>query len=274
MVARAVAAVDDALADAAASAEPGAFTAAYLDITIPATPGDGARDRHKAPVAALAAVGVDRLTRPGRVRLLAPSLILLMMLIASAVILVVTYRPAFAESWRWTQSEHRDKFAWLGAQVATGSAINTALFVAALAASGGAARSANVGARARCAAILPVLAMMIFLLGFHGKDLDLNYSARPLAEEIARTAPDVKLVATEDVRRDLDYGLAFYRNQPLLHYGTEGVPDAEHILVIRAADTAALEHYLAGRVYKPLFLYDVQGLAVYRVEAKRGDLQG
>ncbi len=63
------------------------------------------------------------------------------------------------------------------------------------------------------ATLIPVLGALIFLLGFHGKELDLNYSARPLAAEIARDAPDVATVATEQVRRDMDYGLAFYRNR-------------------------------------------------------------
>ena len=124
-------------------------------------------------------------------------------------------------------------------------------------------------ARITYVTLLPVLAMLIFLLGFHGRDLDLNYSARPLAEKIRQEAPDVHVVAVEAVRRDIDYGLAFYRNQPMLHYDTDGVPDGEHLLVIRANDTPALERYLAGRVYKALFLYEPQGLEVYRVEERQ-----
>lgn len=116
--------------------------------------------------------------------------------------------------------------------------------------------------------LIPVLAILVFLLGFHGKDLDLNYSARPLAVEIARQAPDVRLVASEEVKRDMEYGLAFYRNQPLVHYSVDGVPREEHLLVIRANDTAALERWLRGRIYQPVFLFDPQGLAVYRVAAK------
>jgi hypothetical protein len=116
--------------------------------------------------------------------------------------------------------------------------------------------------------LLPILAMLVFLLGFYGKELDVNYSARPLAREIQLQAPDVKLVATDSIKRDMDYGLAFYRNQPMIHYGTDGVPSAEHLLVIRANDEAELDHWLAGRVYKPLFLYESQGLEVYRVYAQ------
>jgi 4-amino-4-deoxy-L-arabinose transferase-like glycosyltransferase len=118
--------------------------------------------------------------------------------------------------------------------------------------------------------LVPVCAILIFLLGFHGHDLDLNYSARPLAREIAKQAPDEKIVALIGVRRDMEYGLAFYRNQPMLHYDNihEGVPDAEHILIAPSQDQADLDHYLAGRIYEPLFLYDMQGLAVYKVYAK------
>jgi hypothetical protein len=118
------------------------------------------------------------------------------------------------------------------------------------------------------ATLLPVLATLVFLLGFHGRDLDVNYSARPLAAEMNREAPDVKVVAVESIKRDMDYGLAFYRNSPLVHYDKDGVPSEEHLLVMRSSDSADLEHYLAGRVYRSLFLYDSQGLEVYLVAAR------
>jgi hypothetical protein len=120
----------------------------------------------------------------------------------------------------------------------------------------------------RSATFVPILASLVFLLGFHGKDLDLNYSARPLALEMARQAPDVKLVAAEGVKRDIDYGLAFYRNEPLIHYSDAGVPKQQHLLVIRTNDTEGLNRWLSGRIYKPLFLYESQGLEVYKVYAQ------
>ncbi len=118
------------------------------------------------------------------------------------------------------------------------------------------------------ATLIPVFAALIFLLGFHGKELDLNYSARPLAREIERQAPGLKPLAILGVKRDMDYGLAFYRNESLIHYKADGVPAGEHLLVIRTRDANQLDHWLAGRVYKPLFLYDSQGLEVYRVYAQ------
>jgi hypothetical protein len=37
-------------------------------------------------------------------------------------------------------------------------------------------------------------------------------------------APEVRTVAVEDVRRDMVYGLAFYRNEEPIDYGKDGVP--------------------------------------------------
>jgi 4-amino-4-deoxy-L-arabinose transferase-like glycosyltransferase len=121
--------------------------------------------------------------------------------------------------------------------------------------------------------LIPLCASLIFLLGFHGRDLDLNYSARPLAREIAKQAPEEKTVALLGVRRDMEYGLAFYRNQPMLHYDAphEGVPTGEHILVVANRDEPRLSTFLAGRIYEPLFLYEMQGLAVYKVYARSRD---
>ncbi len=117
--------------------------------------------------------------------------------------------------------------------------------------------------------LLPVLGMMVFLLGFHGRELDLNYSARPLAQEIARQAPNERVVAVQSIKRDMDYGLAFYRNERLVHYDRDGVPDGEHLLVIRANDTESLNRWLAGRIYEPVFLYGAQGFEVYKVLSKQ-----
>jgi hypothetical protein len=117
--------------------------------------------------------------------------------------------------------------------------------------------------------LVPVIAVMVFLLGFHGPELDLNYSARPLAREIAQQAPGEKIVAVQSIKRDMAYGLAFYRNERLVRYDQDGVPDGEHLLVLRANDTDSLNQWLAGRLYEPLFLYESQGLEVYKVFAKQ-----
>ena len=120
----------------------------------------------------------------------------------------------------------------------------------------------------RSMTLVPIIALLIFLLGFQGRELDLNYSARPLAQAIDRYAPNGEKVAMLQVKRDMDYGVAFYRDSPIIHYEHDGVPREEHVLVVKSSDTDDLQQFLAGRIYEPLFLYESQGLEVYRVLAK------
>jgi hypothetical protein len=116
----------------------------------------------------------------------------------------------------------------------------------------------------RLVTMIPLVCLLYFLLGRHGRLLDLNYSARPLAREIQQADPNAKVVAEFDVRRDLVYGLAFYRDQPIVSY-TDGVPAGEHLVVFPTRDEPLLENYLKGRYTQPLLLYQSQGLSVYKV---------
>ncbi len=84
----------------------------------------------------------------------------------------------------------------------------------------------------RTITLVPLVGLMFFVLVMNGNLLDQNYSARPLAREIAAVAPRASVVATLDVRRDMVYGLAFYRNHEVLNYATDGVPPEAHVLVI------------------------------------------
>jgi hypothetical protein len=75
-------------------------------------------------------------------------------------------------------------------------------------------------------------------------------------------------VAEFNVRRDLVYGLAFYRNQPIVGYMDGGVPEGEHLVVFPTREEPLLENYLKGRLTQPLLLYPSQGLSVYKVYAR------
>ncbi len=143
-------------------------------------------------------------------------------------------------------------------------------------------------ARLRLATTAVLVVLMLFLYGvgpFFGvgdveaskrviSTLDKAYSARPLAQQLAAKAPDVETVAVFRVRRDIEYGLSFYRNREVENYEQDGVPDEQHLLVVRvtgkqAAETqAALDEYLEGRHYEPLFAWPEQGLMVYLVGSK------
>jgi 4-amino-4-deoxy-L-arabinose transferase-like glycosyltransferase len=118
----------------------------------------------------------------------------------------------------------------------------------------------------RLVTIVPLAGLLFFLLhGANGHLLDLNYSARPLAREIAQSAPGTEPVAELNVHRDLVYGLAFYRNQDIVDYSTDGIPAAQHILVFPTNQTQQVQGLLQGRLYQPLDIYAPQGLSVYQV---------
>ena len=117
----------------------------------------------------------------------------------------------------------------------------------------------------RLVTTVPLVFLLYFLLGRNGQLLDLNYSSRPLAQEIQRADPGAGVVAELDVRRDLVYGLAFYRNQQIMNYAVDGVPEGAHVLVFPTRELPLVEYYLRGRFTQPLLLYQAQGLSVYKV---------
>jgi len=106
--------------------------------------------------------------------------------------------------------------------------------------------------------------------------LDRSYSARPLAERLAASAPGNETVAVFRVRRDVEYGLAFYRNREVANYTVKGVPEQQHLLVAQVTGkggmdlhtTAALEELLGDRHYEHLFDWPEQGLTIYNVSSR------
>jgi hypothetical protein len=106
--------------------------------------------------------------------------------------------------------------------------------------------------------------------------LDRSYSARPLADRLATLVPADETIAVFRVRRDVEYGLSFYRNREVVNYEQSGVPDEQHLLVVRVAGRggmdlntqAALDEYLEGRHYEQLFGWPEQGLMIYLVGSR------
>ena len=136
--------------------------------------------------------------------------------------------------------------------------------------------------RLRAATMAPLVIMLLFIFGvgpFFGlpafsstkkniRLLDAAYSARPLAGILSQIQKPNEGIAVYRVRRDVEYGLSFYRNHRVDNYDLDGVPAQEHILVTREAYDSQLHTLLAGRSYQPLFSYPAQNLAVFQVFAK------
>ena len=140
--------------------------------------------------------------------------------------------------------------------------------------------------RLRIATMAPMVVLLFFLLGvgpFFGigplpgskrtaRLLDASYSARPLAEILKTMMEPGETLAVYRVRRDMEYGLSFYRNHQVADYEQDGqldIPTQQHILVVRESYTGDLRQLLQGRKYEPLFAYPAQNLVVYLVSTSK-----
>ncbi len=139
--------------------------------------------------------------------------------------------------------------------------------------------------RLRIATLVPIVVLLCFLLGvgpifglgpLRGSKgiavlLDATYSARPLAKTLEPLLQSGDELAVYRVRRDMEYGLSFYRNRQVVNYeqdGNQTIPDRRHILVARETYASDLRQLLKGRSYEPLFTYPQQGLVIYLVSQR------
>jgi hypothetical protein len=77
-------------------------------------------------------------------------------------------------------------------------------------------------------------------------------------------------VAVFGVRRETEYGLAFYRNQPIGRYELHQVPVGEHLLIAPEGASDAIAELVGTRRVSYLGTYSPQRLDYYWV-AKSGD---
>ena len=142
-------------------------------------------------VAVLAGVGVDRLARPGAVRLRGALGFAGVLVVAALAIAAAVYAPAWTDARRWNTPEHREHFAWLGRELAIGVGRTVVLAGLAWWAAARAARATRPGRRALYAAVLPVL-IGADLLGSHWWDVPTvapSYWTEP-PESVARVRAD------------------------------------------------------------------------------------
>ena len=95
--------------------------------------------------------------------------------------------------------------------------------------------------------------------------LDSVLSARPLAMQVGRADAGRLPLAVFNVRRETEYGLAFYRNQVIRHYEWGQIPVEEHLVVAPSGLQVELAKRVAGRRVSYLGTYAPQGLDYFWV---------
>jgi 4-amino-4-deoxy-L-arabinose transferase-like glycosyltransferase len=126
----------------------------------------------------------------------------------------------------------------------------------------------RVGLRSlRLITVLPVAMGLVFLLRVAAPALGETVSARGVAHELARLAPPAVPVAVLGTHRELDYGLGFYRSQPVARYSASEVPRGAHVL-IAGGNPQDLSRYLDGRQFALLGELPKNNLKFYWVAAQ------
>ena len=87
----------------------------------------------------------------------------------------------------------------------------------------------------RFVTLIPVVLAVAAVLKMGTAAIDEKLSARPLAIELASVETHKLPLAVCGASRELEYGLAFYRNQTIARYESGDVPSAEHLLVAPTA---------------------------------------
>jgi hypothetical protein len=97
--------------------------------------------------------------------------------------------------------------------------------------------------------------------------IDNFYSARPVAVDLMKIGADERPVAVYNAKRELRYGLGFYRNQKISSYNEKDIPAFQHLLIAKAGSRAEVEPLLHGRRIAPAGSFPAQHLEYYWVAA-------
>ncbi len=119
----------------------------------------------------------------------------------------------------------------------------------------------------RFVTLIPVVLTVGAVLRLGAVSLDQTLSARPLALEIAGIETHPLPLAVYHVRRELEYGLTFYRNQLTFNYDWGSVPQEEHLLVAPENSQVEIAKLVAGRRVSYLGHYAAQHVDYYWVAA-------
>ena len=119
----------------------------------------------------------------------------------------------------------------------------------------------------RFVTLIPVVLSVAAVLKLGTTGIDASLSARALAIELASVETHMLPVAVYGVQREMEYGLAFYRNQTIIHYEPGNIPTGEHLLVAPTTWMDNVAKETAGRHVTKLGHYAPQNVDYYYVGA-------
>ena len=119
----------------------------------------------------------------------------------------------------------------------------------------------------RFVTLIPVVLVVGAVLKLGSGAIDASLSARPLAQEIAAVELHQLPLAVYHVRRELEYGLTFYRNRLTFNYDWGSIPKEEHLVVAPENSQVEIAKLAAGRRVSYLGHYAPQHVDYFWVAA-------
>ncbi len=125
--------------------------------------------------------------------------------------------------------------------------------------------------------LVPTILAVAFLLRPAAATIDRTQSARPINQRLMElgVATD-EPVASFNVKRQVAYGLDFYRNQPISHYEQEGpldlpsgIPSGKHVVVAKEGSLGAVQAVAGDREVKSIGTFPPQRLEFFQVSAAK-----
>ena len=115
----------------------------------------------------------------------------------------------------------------------------------------------------RLMTMVPVVLGMAFLIKMGAPVMDAHLSSRTLAREISAMEPTPAPIAVFGVKRDVDYGLNFYRNEQIFNYQQGNVPAVAHLLIVPEGRIQDAQSLAPGWKALPVGSYKPQKLEMY-----------
>jgi 4-amino-4-deoxy-L-arabinose transferase-like glycosyltransferase len=122
----------------------------------------------------------------------------------------------------------------------------------------------------RFVTLIPVVLAVAAVLRLYAPALDNTLSARPLAIDLGKLGSKSVPLAVFHVRRETEFGLAFYRDQVINRYEDDNgqIPQAEHIVIVPTGSRQDLAKQAAGRRVLYLGSFPTQSLDYYWISAQ------
>jgi 4-amino-4-deoxy-L-arabinose transferase-like glycosyltransferase len=121
----------------------------------------------------------------------------------------------------------------------------------------------------RFVTLVPVVVGVAFIVRIAAPTLDATQSARPVARDIARIETHKSEIAGFKIRRQTEYGLTFYRNQPVQRYERGEIPRVDHLVVAGQGTQSELQELLPGRRVSRIGGFAAQKLEYFWVSTPR-----